>query len=481
MARLVGLDISQNHIRVAVLRANLRGFECELLLEADIEDGAQVSKVLSETAGGSVQHGESIAVGFDGTTAFFHRIDLPKTAARKLDEVLPYEVEAKLPLDIEEVVFGWRVLAKGETVQVLTASARIDAVKSQIEMVRDALGREPDRVSCGVLPLGNLAPWNTVLSEAEPVLVIHLGKHQAEFAVMKSGDPWCVRHVRWTSPVDLSKVVAAARQTMASWMVDQGELVREVRLTGDAPDIAEFESQLALELSMEVEWLEALNIVGLEGRSKTDISKYAKALGTALGLRGKARGLDLRQGPLTLQRSYGYLKEKTPVLAGLLGAVVISFGFSLWAESASISREREALTGQLSEVTAQVLGTALDDPDVVEDVVQRRTLGSEKDPMPPKDAFDMLLMLSEVIPNTITHEIRDFSLQRDHVKVNGTVDTTEEAQAIVMALSGADCVKDVKTGAITRQVNSNRQKYSVEFALDCGGPKAVAKEGRATP
>ncbi len=475
MARLVGIDITPDHVRVAVLRANVRGMALEAFSEVAFNDPSELTDALRACVGSFAAHGEPVAVGFDGGSAFFHRIDLPKTAARRIDEVLPFEIEAKLPIEIDDVVFGkQRLRATDDVVPVLAAAARIDSVRDCIDAVAEGIGREPDRVSPGAVALANLSALSPELADPDPILVVSFSDKRLGLVVIKASEPWLVRHVSWLTEPSLQQVTAALRQTIAAYGTETGETVRGVRLTGDLPIDPNFAVNLQGELNISVALLGDLTLPGLESRGVAEVARFAKALGIALGLRGRAKDIDLRQGPLVYQRGYGFLKEKAPLLAGLLVAILISFGFSLWAEFSAMSREQDALVAQLQASTERVLGTPLDEPDLVEAMVRRVTTDAETDPMPVKDGFDVLLDLSELIPTTISHEIRDFDFQREHIKIHGTVDTTDEVGAIKMALEARECVKDVKVGKITKMINSDRQKYSVEYDLDCSVSKKVA-------
>src|SRR5690606_14816902 len=91
-----------------------------------------------------VQHHESVSVGLDGVGTYIHRVPLPPAALKQVDEVLPFELEALLPVDIEDVVFDSRVLPreKGDSkVEVLAAVASIDRVRELIAVARRALGQ----------------------------------------------------------------------------------------------------------------------------------------------------------------------------------------------------------------------------------------------------------------------------------------------------------------------------------------------------
>ena len=117
----------------------------------------------------------------------------------------------------------------------------------------------------------------------------------------------------------------------------------------------------------------------------------------ACGLKNP-RDLDLRQGPLAAQRSYEQLKERTPLLAGLAGAILVSFLFATWAELRALGREHEVLTTAMAALSRDVLGEETVDPERVHELLETGGGRAVTDPMPHADAFDMLVGISEAIP-----------------------------------------------------------------------------------
>jgi general secretion pathway protein L len=210
------------------------------------------------------------------------------------------------------------------------------------------------------------------------------------------------------------------------------------------------------------------------------LPRFSKALGLALGVGGRPRDLDLRRGDLTLQRDYGFLKEKVPLLSGLAAAIAISFFFSAWAQSVALEKEREQLAQQLSARTTEAFGTPIEDPEEVQSKLELAKKRVTEDPMPHMDAFDVINAISESIPMDITHDIEEFDMVRSQVKLRGIVSSTEEAQDITNTLKQHRCFKNAKIGKITQVVNGTRQKYALEFDVACPeDEKGKAKKKKA--
>jgi general secretion pathway protein L len=163
------------------------------------------------------------------------------------------------------------------------------------------------------------------------------------------------------------------------------------------------------------------------------------------------------------------------VLAGLSAAVLVSFLFYAWAQNRTLGKEYEALTANLGKATKQSLGEETTDPERVDQLLTELAAAKEKDPQPSMDAFDALVKFSEAVPQDITHDVEEFDVQRGHVKVYGIVDVAEQAEQVSSGLQSQECFEAVKVSKIAQKVNSDRQKYTLEFEIKCPEDKAKPK------
>src|SRR5689334_20868765 len=119
MARYVGIDIGTTQVKVAVVRGTVRKYVIESLfavdrVPADVSVGGQAAPVqtlddvLAEAAKDAIAGGDPLSVGFDGARTYVRTLEVPAAVRKRLAEVLPFELEAQLPFDIEEAVFDHR-------------------------------------------------------------------------------------------------------------------------------------------------------------------------------------------------------------------------------------------------------------------------------------------------------------------------------------------------------------------------------------
>ena len=488
MARYIGIDIGASQVRALLLTTGYRRVVIEAINEVAIDALESLDKALEVCVAPMLPHSDGIAVAIDGDGAFVHRMKLPLTAKKQIDAVLPFELESQVPVDMSELVYDYRVLrseSNRDSIEVIAALARTEQVKERIDLVKRALGREPERVGCGSLVLANLALLAPELASKNPVALLDLGSKRTEVTVLSDGEPLFVRTLsRGVAglPETASALIIELRQTFLSFLASTDLAIESVILVGGGAGASGADQYLSHELGLPVRALPAFQ---LEASAEVVLAlpRFAKALALAGGLSGKAVDLNLRSGPLAYQRGFGFLKERAPLLAGLVVATLVSFLFSSWADVHALSREHEELVQSLGTQSSLVLGETLTDPDSVTEALTRAKTKEEADPMPHIDAFDVIVDLSNAIPMSVTHDIEEFDVDRAHVKVNGIVPTTKDAQDLAGKMGENRCVSDSKIAKVSQVVSQlpgdNRQKYVLEFDLKCPEDAGAKKKPKA--
>ena len=484
MARYIGIDIGSSHVRALLLSTGYKRVAIEAINELAIDSVESLERAIEVCVAPMLPHTDGVAVAIDGDGAFVHRLKLPLTARKQIDAVLPFELESQMPIDMSELVYDYRILRSepnAPAIEVLAALARTEQVKQRIELVKRALGREPERVGCGPLVLGNLSLLARELTGKNPVALVDLGSKRTEVAVLSDGEPLFVRTLsRGVAglPESAAGLIAELRQTFLAFLASTELAIESVILLGGGAAASGADQYLSHELGIPVRALPAFQ---LEASPDVVLAlpRFAKSLALAAGLSGKAVDLNLRSGPLAYQRGFGFLKERAPLLAGLVAATLVSFLFSSWADLHALAREHEELTKALAVQSQHALGEELTDPAAVAESIERAKSKEEPDPMPHVDAFDVMVELSNAIPMTVTHDIEELDVDHSHVRVNGIGPATADAQNLATKMAEVRCVSGAKIAKVSQVVGDTRQKYVLEFELKCpedtGGVKKKPK------
>jgi general secretion pathway protein L len=482
MSTFVGIDIGTTAVKVAVIRTAYRKVQLAGVAAVEVAQAGGVTEAISHALRavvGETRAFDSLAVAIEGSRTTVKIVGLPQTAAKTVAEVLPFELEAQLPFDLSEAVFDYRVLpglreTKGEELGVLVGLAKTADVQARIDLATSAVGVEPERVGLGAFPIANLVPWVPGFGEGV-VAVCDLGTVSSDLLVLKNGEPVFARTIGLGTkglPGTAAKLARELRTTVAAHRAQGGETPTRLYLCGGGAYVSGAEAFLSSTLEIPVEALPATTLeVAAGGLPMGDFSlthaRFAKAIGLSLGLGPKQSGLNLRRGPLAFERGFAWVKEKIPVLAGLGAVILVSFLFSAWAQLYATSKERETLEGALGRVTKEVLGEETTSAERAKELLGQQTAINDEDPLPHADGFDVMVKISELIPQTMVHDIEELDVQKNHVVMHGIVGSIPDAQQIKTNVSNEKCFADAKITRTNQVVGDNRQKYVLEFDIKC--------------
>lgn len=501
MSTWLGIDIGTTAVKVAAIRTAYRKVQLVGMASVEVVQVGGVAEAVTMAVravmGDERGVGDAIATSIEGSRGIVKVVGLPASAAKQIGEVLPFELESSLPFDLAEAVYDHRLLPglrerKGEELAVLVGVAKTADVASRIELVKGALGVEPERVGLGAFPIANLVPTVPALAEGV-VAVVDLGTVSSDIVILSGGEPLFGRTVGLGTkglPGTAPKLARELRTTIAAHRAQGGEPPTRVFLCGGGAYVSGAEAFLSSALELPVEKLPVPNLEApaLTPEHAATIARFAKAIGLAAGLGARPAGLNLRQGPLAFERGMAWIKDRVPLLAGLAAVILVSFLFSAWAQLYAKSKEKAVLEAALATVSKEVLGEETSSAARAKELLGQQTALSDEDPLPHADAFDVMVKLSEQIPQSITHDIEDLDVQKNHVVVTGIVPTVADAEQIKSNLKNERCVVDPKIKNMSLMVGESRQKYVLEFDLKCpedqkGGekkPAAAAAAGSAS-
>lgn len=495
MSTWLGIDIGTTAVKVAAIRSAYRKVQLVGLANVEVVQAGGVSEAISMAVRAVVGegHGDAIAVAIEGSKATVKTVALPGSAIKQLNEVLPFELEATLPFDLTEAVFDYRVQPglrekKGQELSVLVGVAKTIDVSNRIDQVKASLGVEPERVGLGAFPIANLLGTVPTLNEGV-VCIVDLGTVSSDVLILHGGEPVFARTLGLGTkglPGTAAKLARELRTTIASHRSQGGEPPTRLYLCGGGAYVSGAEAFLSSALEMAVDKLPAPNLESLVPPEQlSTVARFGKALGLALGLAPRAPGLNLRKGPLAFERGMAWIKERIPLLAGLAAVILVSFLFSAWAQLYAKSKERQTLEAALGTVSKEVLGEETTSAARAKELLNQQTSTNDEDPLPHADAFDVMVKLSEQIPSTMTHDIEELDIQKNHVVVHGIVTTVADAEQIKTNLKDERCFTEPKITRTNQMVGENRQKYVLEFDLKCpedqkGSEKKPAAAGSAS-
>jgi general secretion pathway protein L len=400
-----------------------------------------------------------------------------------LGEVLPFELEALLPYDPHDAVIDHQPITDDATgVRLLVASVLKTKVVAELSHWRE-MGLEPRELAAGAASLDGLAGLAPGISATGSALIVELGDHHMDICALSGGRCAGARTIG-VGMLDMPDAADEARRELQRTLAS-------LRAAGVEADLPIFFCGSGAGGEGVREWLShafGRDALPLElPAATTGRSAASPMFGRALALAARAafgrRRIDLRKGDLASTVSTGQLGSQLNV--AVIGAVVVAVTamFSLKAQQSLLVAEEEALSAELSTVTKDVLGEAIEDVEVVEEKIKNP---KSTDPLPRFDAFDAVAALSSAIPSEVSHEVRRLRVEiadekaEGRFELQGSLDSLGHRDALVAALEGHPCFKDIQPGKTNVAPGGETQRiaYQIEAKLQCpgeGGPEGKKK------
>ena len=539
MALLCGVDVGARSIRAIVVRTGLkRALAVERVVEQPLQQdpsGAtpreEVISALKAVMTRLPQGLEYVYAAMPGDQIVTRVVDLPDAAARRIEQVLPFELEGNIALDVGDCVVDQQQVGPPDRtthkLKVLAAVVPRTRVAERLALYAEG-GLDPRELVGSALVLGELASLTPAAPEGLATAIVDLGhdrtdvvivrggtvelcrtvsragRHltaalqreltltaaraeEAKAAVGLSGRPdlgaehaMTVQRVGTCLRTDIEPLVRDLRQTLGAYRASSGAPVGQIVLAGAAARMAGLPEYLETELGVTVSVFSFPLVPGAPPAD--DGPAWAKAL--ALALRGatRAKRIDFRKGAFAPKSD---TRQARGVVVGSvvwLAVLAVAWGFSAFAHYSVLQNEHESQVVQLQTLSKQLLGEEIDDFVRAQALVKGSR--SDSDPTPQLDAFAVLDELSRRVPREMTHDLDDLDVRPDRVTMRGQVSSLGDVDGLYTALSEVECFPQIEKGRTTRTVDGSRQKYTFEVTVRCpsgdeeeeGGPtKGPAK------
>ena len=430
-----------------------------------------------------------------GEDVSLRRIELPPAALRKIDELLPFEMESLIPFDAAETLLDYQLAEPPDPTKARVVVCAVPRAKVRERL--DLLGRgglDPEELVPGPAALGGLVAFVPALVSDGAQVIVHLGGTRTDVAILRKGKLELARsisegadHLREAGYGDApygtgaERLFRELRQTITSHRMQGGADVESVRVSGQLDGGEPLFAWFARALERTPIPLEMPIAPELDATLPVDPAR-APAFALALGLAGqtllKGKHLDLRKGDLAKKRSMGALRELAPLLGACAAFIIVAYFYSVYAHYSVLMARRDVLEDELAEVSEARLG------ETTRDAHRARTLldtgRASTDPLPAFDAFDALLALSAAIPDGIEHDLQRLQIDLGddrsggHIELQATVSTIEERDRIVQALQAVPCFQNLEPGPMT-SAGEGRRQYRLEMDLLCPGSAAAAE------
>lgn len=425
-------------------------------------------------------------------------LELPFTEAKKIEATLGFEVESLLPLDVDEVLYDYQVLSRGEgTSELLVGVTRVETFESLLGTLAAAEldPRVATLPALGAFSLAASACREELESGEQRLAFVDLGADRSLLAIAKApgerrGGPVLTFLRSHEGGVgDLSELVHASledgspearklvgalapavrqlRQSLTAARTGENRTIDGIRLTGEVSKVAGIEAWLEKQIGLPVEVVDSL-----PGAQDLDPS-FGLALG--LALRGLERGrglLNLRKGDFAFHGDLSYLKGKLIRLGAAAAMILALLSLNAWANLSTLAEQEANLDEALCSTTMRVIGTCETDFNVALSKLQGGETKAAN--VPSTSALEVMSTAIRGIPPDIGLQVVEVEATLDRLRLSGIVDSFEGVEKVEAALREQACIQDVRQGRVQKN-RDDKVEMTVDANYVCGQGTTEAK------
>jgi general secretion pathway protein L len=525
VARIIGLDLGTYSVKAVALTTSLRGYQIAGFWEQRLPPAAAAAEgreqIQAEAAKALMQgagiHADTVVCGVPGAQALTRVLQLPFTDRRKIEAVVPFEVEEQIPYNLDEVVLDHQVVSgRDGASDVLVAAMRKPDFARLLEALK-AQGIDPKVMCLDTLPFLYLSQ-QVLTQEPGPYAIVDLGHVHTSVSILAGGGLQYVRtisrggravtealsrefrvepaeaeevkhrHGGWAvgeteilgpegarvqAAVDsaLRPLVLALRQTFQAFTAQRQARVARIFLCGGTSRLRGIEALLAANLGVEVQPLQPLRgpFAGFAGPTVAS-DTLPKALALALRAVAPGRGpqLNLRVGEYGFRGDFQYLRGRVLQLTAGIVAILLLVGGYAYARYYTLSAYAERQRQYLTQMSKQTLGEEVTDFSVAHERItrggERATLGAL---LPQTTALDYLAELSKNIGKEKI-DVKRLDIGQKRITLEGDIDTIAALDAVVQSLSAYKCFeKQVRITKSGKNQLNNRANFQLLITPSC--------------
>ena len=506
---VVGIDLGTYAVKFVQVEV---GFRVTRLLSVFEEPVLAGEAPLFERQGEALQLGlgrlppeATLYMALSGETLALRVLNLPFTDARKIEQVVGYELEGQIVHALQDVVFDHVVCkprGEGSGSTVLAAAARNDEVGDFLAAM-SARGAEPRSLFAAPVIYQALfaqaaGPGRPSPAATEPDegvgtrMLVDLGHRRTNVCFLSRGEAIYGRTITrggealtvavaegmrcdfdqaedWkrsrgivsgamlagADPDDqrmdavlrqaLEPLMRELRQTMASYRSLDKTPVESVMLTGGGAELPGLAEHLEEELSLPVTFFApdtGARVADLpEGEAGQGRYTLAAAIAWA-GARGQ-KELDLRRGAFQYRASFSVVRQKAAHLGMLGAALVVCAVIDGTMAMARLTKQKEQLQAQLKSATQELFGEPRYDAKAVA-LLLKKGFREEMAPIPKATAFDLLNEISKKMPSAerIKLDVTKLEIRPKKTTITGTIDSGAAVDEVISKLREIECFNE---------------------------------------
>ena len=469
----LGLDIQSDSVRAVVIGGGLKP---RVAAHAQVEVNGQgglamaLKRILEDLDGQTDVDKTPCSVSFGDANTSFKNVSIPFSEAKKIRQILPFELETLIPYKVEDAVPDYHVIRKGDHTDCLAAVNTAFEVGGALEIMADAgLNADVIAPSGASKVLGYLA-WAQPKGDG---VFLDMERDRALIALFEGRELKLLRNLRQNFENNPKALAGQVNLTIRAYVEKDNpafdpktiycagaglhwEGLKEVveEQTGLNPA----EVNLTRDIQLPMEGREAGN---------WDFSAMDGALALALYHPTETAGFNLRQGPFAVRRRWEEYKGRVIHIGVLLAVILAAFGVRYFA-GVNVQKAKIAnLQNQIEEIYNTVMDGRVSKGDPLAAMTSEMKALTQTPIFPGAEGadvqvVDVLKAVSDGVSTELNVKITSFSLNPERVEINGETDAYESATDIKTGLERQALFEDVSLQSVTAGKDPGVWKFRIK-------------------
>ncbi len=482
--KIIGLDVRHEAVTAVMINTGLRENQIEHVLHIPIPDGedreAGLNTALQSVADQMDTADAACVAAFPSDHISYRNLQVPFKGAKKIGQVLPFELEPTLPYPVEDLIIDFQTVdqsGQGDQTDILAMAVEKEDLETYLNRL-GAFAFDPQTVSLG--------GYSTVqcLSGLEDIptgwILLELCSRQCTLFLVQSGQICLARSFPLSAENSdkLSRLCADIRRTLTAFEenMSMGFHAERVYLTG--PGQSNFgpglEEKMQTALNLPVVRTDLLQRTNGRIKLVSGVHWQADAMDNALALAlsridGK-NGLNFRKGPFAVRKNWEAHKHHFLKIGIFAGILLLMLLMNVLLETYVTRKKLDSLDRQITRIFKSTF------PDVqrIVDPVHQMGIAMDelrKDTFLPGDsethirAIDILNEISSLISDKTEVELTRLVIDEDTVLISGDTDTFNAVDEIQNQLEGAALFQKVTISSTNKDKNDNKIRFKMKVDL----------------
>lgn len=464
---------------------------------------------------------ESIVITMpDDMAMTVHLTELPFADQNKLKDILPIELDSKLPLDIEDITYDFRIISQptDEEHEAVVAFARnrdlalvlelferadcdprlILVPEWALEFAMLAMINAPEDETYALLDMGHKHTRVLVMQGKRPIMarsvqrgglhitqtlaqLFQIDEEQAERIKIQRGAIYKAGETQDPGLDAMSKGITRAlahsvrdlRRTFQSLYAKQRVRLDRIYLGGGSSHITNLTRHLQDEFSVPVDMLpvDGMNISGnlnlLPAQQRQHILSYGLAM--ALGHEGnKDKRNNLRQGEFVYRGRSSYVRKKVFQYGFAAAILLVLLGAALIMQQRELDAQRKAMRAAVGKETKNLFGSSVYSKSTIKKALESEQQES-KSLAPKMSAYKLMYeIVSRIDKNmTLTLTRIEVDANRNLIQIYGSTNNAQSVDKLVTDLqTGLKCIKDIRKDRLKVQ-SETKATFELQITSAC--------------